>query len=344
VALFTVGESAVPGADIHWVHPKGRYERIFDPFYDVTAVPISHLLMAKRIIDRGGFDIVHDHNYLIGPAILADPDGAPILHTLHGPFIEPSPSGPASNMEAYSELARLPQTWFNGISEAQLRAAPPALAPKLIGVVHNALDLGAYPLRETSGRYFLTLARFSPEKGHATAARICRAAGERLIMAGAVGAISSPGELAAALDDPSSPHWRNRELRHFHDDVEPLLEPGVVEYIGPVHGSEKLALLRESRALLMPIDWEEPFGVAAVEAMACGVPVIAFARGALPELVEPGVTGFLARTESDVIASMARADEIDPKQCRAVTEERFSVETMTRGYLEAYAKVLEEAW
>jgi glycosyltransferase involved in cell wall biosynthesis len=346
VDVFTVGDSVVPRATLHWQFPVGQYQHIFDPLYDVAAIPIAHLLMARRIIgEHGGFDLVHDHNYLLGPAVLAHGNSTspPVLHTLHGPFYGPSANGPASNLEAYCEFAHDCRLWFNGVSRAQLRSAPALLIPKLLGVVHNSLDLLNYPFSREPEDFFLTLARFSPEKGHDVAARLCRQAGARLLMAGSIGNVSSSGELAAVLADPTSPHWLNRELRHFHADVRPHLEPGLVEYVGAAHGDDKIALLRRSRALLLPIDWEEPFGVAAVEAMACGTPVVAFARGALPELIEHGVNGFLAETEAEFLACMKLVDEIDPSRCRALAEERFSAVMMASKYVEIYEKVLQAA-
>ena len=346
VDVFSVGDSVIPDAKLHWKFPTGQYQHIFDPLYDIAAVPVAHLLKARRIVrEHGGFDLVHDHNYLLGPAVLGhlDRTGPPILHTLHGPFFGPSANGPASNLEAYCEFAHSGRLWFNGVSQAQLQFAPNSLIPKLVGVVHNSLNLHNYPFSRDPEDFFLTLARFSPEKGHDVAARLCRQMGAKLLMAGSIGNVASSGELAAALSDPVSPHWHNREFRHFHDDVCPHLDHGRVEYVGAVHGAGKIDLLRRSKALLLPINWEEPFGVVAVEAMACGTPVVGFARGALPELIEHGVNGFLAETEAEFLALMARVDEIDPRRCRALAEKRFSAALMASKYVAIYEKIIEEA-
>jgi glycosyltransferase involved in cell wall biosynthesis len=343
VEVVTVGSSTLDRAAAHSLYADRQYEEIFRPLYENVAIPLGHLLLARRVIaERGPFDVVHDHNYLLGPIILGSAAGGPpILHTLHGPFLPDVPGGPPSNLALYSLLAEEPGLWFNGISRAQMASAPESLLPRTVGVAHNGLDFDRVPLGTGRREAFLAMGRFSPEKGHAVSARVCAAAGLPLRLAGSVGPLHTREDVAAALADPESPHWRNRELRYFADEIRPLLcRDSGIEYLGALAAKEKYDVLGSSRALLLPIDWEEPFGLVAIEAMACGTPVIAYARGALPEIIEDGVTGFVVRDADGLLDACGRVPEIDPATCRRVARERFGAEAMADRYLDLYERVI----
>ncbi|MGH9483367.1 MAG: glycosyltransferase, partial [Terriglobales bacterium] len=118
--------------------------------------------------------------------------------------------------------------------------------------------------------------------------------------------------------------------------IRPQLDGGEIEYVGEVNLAEKGQLFAGARALLFPIEWEEPFGLVMIEAMACGAPVLAFARGAAPEVVADGVSGWLCR-DVDEMAARARQPGLPPLRCRLHVERRFSLERMVAGYLEVYA-------
>ena len=341
VEIFSVGDSNVPVRN-HWLFEHAEYDEIFRSLYDNVAIPVSHLLMAKRRIASDDFDIVHDHNYLLGPAVLTfDASGPPTLHTLHGPFFPPSADGPAPNIAVYELLADQPNLWFNGISAAQLVSMPSVLRRRSLGVVHHGIKIERQYLDGTPRDGFLTLARFVPEKGHDVAARVCAAGSHRLALAGSVGALDTAAAVEAALRDTRPRDaGEERELRYFAEEVAPHLVPGRVEYVGAVRGETKRRLLCGSKALLMPIDWEEPFGVAAIEALACGTPVVAFRRGALREIVDHGVTGFLVSNDDEFATALAEIDEIDPEACRRAASERFSATAMARHYIDLYRQVL----
>lgn len=343
VEVVTVGASSVP-ALAHWVHADDQYARIFDALYDNVAIPLSHLLLARQLIEvEGRFDVVHDHNYLLGPAVLGPSSRRPpLLHTVHGPFIPSGAEGPATNVAVYELLADDEQLAFNAISSAQLAAAPIALRPRMTGVVHNGIDVDP-PGADGPRRKVVTLARFSPEKGHDVAARVCALGGHELVMAGSVGPLDTPQAVAEALAEPGGPWRQHRELRHFDEDVRPQLVPGRIDFVGAMRDRAKLRLLASARALLMPISWEEPFGLAAVEALACGTPVIGFRRGALPEIVDDGVTGFLVDDEAALATALDRVGELDPADCRRAACERFSAAAMARGYVQLYERMLDGA-
>jgi glycosyltransferase involved in cell wall biosynthesis len=161
-----------------------------------------------------------------------------------------------------------------------------------------------------------------------------------LVLAGPVGGQPDRAALETALADRTSPVRGYPDVRWFLDHLAPHLDGDRVRWIGSVAGNEKADLLRRSRAVLFPIRWEEPGGTAVCEAMAAGTPVVAMARGCLPSLVEPKVTGYLAEDEADFTAALGRLAELDPEACAASARRRFSPEVMARGYERIYTELL----
>jgi glycosyltransferase involved in cell wall biosynthesis len=183
------------------------------------------------------------------------------------------------------------------------------------GVIPNPVDVDQYPFVADKDDFVVFMARFSHVKGADAAIRAAQRAGKRIILAGPV-------------------HDPDRE--YFARCVEPLLDHPDVERMDAVGGDEKAGLLAHACALLSPVDWEEPFGLAPVEAMACGTPVIAYPRGALRETVIDGETGYLVEDEDALAEVIAKLDAIDPARCREHVQENFSVETVSALYEEAF--------
>jgi glycosyltransferase involved in cell wall biosynthesis len=246
-------------------------------------------------------DVVIDHSGPLG-ALLTSNLPVPGLHVTHGP-LDGVPT------EIYAGIARQsPRLRLVAISHAQR-----ALAPRLpfAGVCHNGLALESAPFRARPEGYLAFLGRMSPEKGPADAIRIARRAGLPLL-------------IGAKCREPA-------EHAYFAEHVAPALGPDVV-WLGELNAAEKYELLGGARALLFPIAWPEPFGMVMIEAMACGTPVLATARGSVPEVVADGVTGFVRETPDELIDAVARIDEIDRHACRRHVAERFSADAMTAGY------------
>lgn len=233
--------------------------------------------------------------------------------------------------------------FFVGISKALSQRAPKNMYKQLLPCVHNAVDTDQFPFTDKKSDYFITLARFHPEKGQHIAVRACKDLGYKLKMAGGVGDIMQPHKLMLELANPLSKYRGLIDFRYFSDEIFPHLEHGVIEHLGEVNGQRKLDIVRRAKALLFPIQWEEPFGMAPIEALACGTPVIAMARGALPEIIEHGVNGFLAKNEKEFRQYMARIGEIDPAKCRESVERQFSAATMAKGYLDRYRTAIKRA-
>lgn len=349
VEVFATGATTTPCTALHHVYDNGQYRHIARPLHESLPCAAEQVVFSlQAVADDGGFDVVHDHNTFLGPLAMAFADAdrlPPMLHTLHAPFTTDRDvaAGVPDNRPLYRRLAQTGgRTWFAGISRAQLASAPQGFARRVAGVAYNALDVEQFPFSASHDGYCVTMARICPDKGQATAARVCRRLGMPLRMAGIVVDIDDPQVLAGHLADPDSPYRRHPEFSYFERELAPLLEPGLVEYVGSVGGTAKDRLLARARALLFPIDWDEPFGMAVVEALACGTPVVAMRRGAMPELIEHGVTGFLARDEDEFAEYVGRVDELDPARCRASVAERFTSEVVARRYLGMYEQVIAD--
>lgn len=268
-------------------------------------VEMAHVERAYR--DLAGVDIIHDHT-LSGPLWADIPRGGPpIVTTMHGELI---PELRPQYAQAGTRVSIV------AISHSQRRSAPEV---PVAAVIHHGIDLGASTLGRGDGGYVLFLGRMSPTKGAHRAIRVARAAGRPIL-------------LAAKM-------WEPGERQYFAEHVEPLLGADAT-YLGEVSGDEKIELLRGAEALLNPIRWSEPFGLVMIEALVCGTPVLSFAEGAAPEIVEHGRTGFLCLDEDDMAARLRQVDTLDRSACRASAEARFSVDRMVAEHVALYRRIL----
>jgi glycosyltransferase involved in cell wall biosynthesis len=335
VVLCTVEESTVAVDERRSAFPDGQFGRLAGPYAQVMGITHAHMAtVLEALRERPDIDLVHDHLEVVGPSVLGalDEAGPPVLQTLHWDL--------RKHPEFYRSFDGKGRVFFNGVSHAQLRTAPANLRAQSLGAVHLGVDLAAHRFQAGKGEDFLVLGRITPFKGQDVAARICKELGVPLVMAGPVAGVPGPAELAAALADPASPLHGFADVRHYLEAVRPFEDGERIRWVGNVAGADKDALVGRARAVLMPISWEEPGATAAIEALACGTPVIATRRGALPEIIEHGVNGFLADDESRFAQLMPRAGEIDPRACRRSVEERFSAGVMAEGYLRLYREVL----
>ncbi len=271
---------------------------------------VDHVARAFEQIDLAAheerFDVVHDHCGFTALA-MADRLDTPLVHTLHGQFT-------ASTAAFYARHGH--KGALVGISRAQLASAPSGVEP--VGATPNPIDVRAWPLRERKEDYLLWIGRMTAEKGPHRAIAAARAAGVPLVLAGVI----QPGQQA-----------------FFDREVAPHIDGERVRFLGEIGGSVKRAAFAGARALLMPIRWEEPFGMVMVEALACGTPVIAFAEGAARELVCDGRTGFLVEDELAMGAAVARLPRIAPRDCRAWVAEHCDVDVVAAAYERTYRSV-----
>jgi len=258
-------------------------------------------------------DLVSDHSGLLAAA-MADACPVPMVHTVHTPL-----DG------ARGELYRLAARVSRRLRLISVSAIQEGTAPDLpwVGTCPNALDLDAYPFYE--GRregYLFFLGRLSPEKGAADAVRVSRKMG-------------LPLKLAGKMHDRA-------ERAYFAREVQPYLGDGI-EYLGEVSHEEKVQLLQRARCTLFPLAWEEPFGLAILESLACGTPVVAVDRGAVREVIAHGESGIVVESVDDMAAAVEAAELIEPAACRDHVESRFSEQRMVRAYQDAFDRLLAGA-
>ncbi|RVX41591.1 glycosyltransferase involved in cell wall biosynthesis [Nonomuraea polychroma] len=275
-------------------------ERIGDPLPELL-----HAARARRLLAGLDADIVHDHS-LAGP-LTAACRAVPTVVTCHGP-------ADGELGACYRELGA--DISLVAISDAQRRNAP---GLDWVATVHNALDVDTYPFRPDKEEWVLWLGRFHPYKGAHLAIDAARAAGRNIILAGK---LTEPTEHAC-----------------FDTYIRPRLGPDAT-YIGEADAGRKRELLAAARCLLFPIHWEEPFGMVLIEAMACGTPVVALGRGAVPEVVADGRTGFVLHSAAQLPEAIQAIERIDPHACRKHVEQYFSAETMAAAYEQVYWRVL----
>jgi glycosyltransferase involved in cell wall biosynthesis len=258
------------------------------------------LVQAVAVYLRAGeFDVVHDHT-AHGPALAALlADGPPVVHTLHGPWTD----------AARAYYGRLQDhVHLVAISEAQ-RDDNPDVA--YAGVVPNGIDLSKYPLVEHKEDRLAFMGRCNPDKGPALAVDVARRAGLPLTM------VTKRAEPA--------------EQRYWDDVVAPRLT-GTEEIHEAMDHDAKVDLFGRARGLLMPVQWEEPFGLVMAEAMACGTPVVAQPCGAAREVVVDGETGFLRDGVEAMTEAVGQLGALSPRACRDHVAGRFSAEAMVTGY------------
>jgi glycosyltransferase involved in cell wall biosynthesis len=253
------------------------------------------------------FDLIHDHcGYT--PLAMARRIGLPLVHTVHGPFDRDTKPFYAVHGSKGSLVC---------ISRSQANMAPKGA--NVAAVVYNPIDVESWPWKQYKEDYLLWLGRFVPEKGPQRAITVAKESGRPLVLAGTV--------------------QRGYE-RFFATEIEPHIDGERIRFVGEVGGARKQHLFANAFAFLMPIAWPEPFGMVIVEALAAGTPVLAFAHGAAPEIVQHGVNGFLVEDEHEMAAMVEKAGGIDPAMCRK-SAERFSPDSVAAGYENVYRQALD---
>jgi len=351
VELFANGHRKMAGIKTHSLFKQEQFEHIYEPYFESYAVVRAHLEFAYNYIkEDGNFDIIHDHTPHIGPAFWSMASGIeglpPVLHTFHGPpFTAADSKDPGSvyNTQDIQQIRNFGSLYFSCISDAMAASAPANIKSRLVDSVHNGVILRDFPFVDKKKDYFITLARFAPYKGQHIAVEAAAKLKKRLRMAGTIADIGSNRKLLWELSNPLSRYRTDVQFKYYSDKILPyVLRYPRITYSGSLGGKQKMKFLSEAKALLFPITWEEPFGMSVIEALACGTPVIAMNRGAMPEIIEHGVNGFLANTPEEFAEYMQRIDEIDPVDCRASVEMHFSDVAMAQKYVACYEKILEK--
>ena len=255
-----------------------------------------------RDAELGAFDVIHFHvDSLHYP--LARRCATPSVTTLHGRQDLPGLAA------LYRQFADLPLV---SISDSQREPLPDA---NWLATIHHGLPLNLYRYHPQAENYFSFVGRISPEKRVDRAIEI------------AIGC-NVPLKIAAKVDA--------NDRAYFEQQIRPLLSHPLIEYLGEIGEEKKNDFIGRSRALLFPIDWPEPFGLVAIEALACGTPVVAYARGSVPEILRHGIDSFIVHDQEQAIAMARNIGQIARADCRASFEQRFSATTMAAKYVDAY--------
>jgi glycosyltransferase involved in cell wall biosynthesis len=265
----------------------------------------AHLCMLQEVRNRiDEFDVLHFH-----------------LDLLHFPFFEHVAERTLTTLHGRQDLADLPEVYRRwpqyplvSISNSQRR---PLLFANWLATVQHGIPPQLYEFSPAHRGYLAFIGRISPEKRPDRAIEIARR-------------VAMPLKIGAKVDAV--------DTQYFHEVIEPLLAGPYTEFVGEISDEEKSALLGGAAALLFPIDWPEPFGLAMIEAMACGTPVIGWNSGSVPEVVDHGETGFIVDSIDEAVAALQRIDTLDRQRVRATFERRFSAKTMAMNYLRLYAE------
>jgi glycosyltransferase involved in cell wall biosynthesis len=335
VVLATVAESDLPVDERLSVFDTGRFAELQRPYNQVCGVVQAHLHGILRALrGRDDIDLIHDHVEAAGLATFAalGAEAPPVLHTLHWDLHK--------HPELYGTFQGGDRVRVNGVSASQLARAPRALREHAIGHVHLGTPLAAGADRRApvdKAGHVLVLGRINPGKGQDLAARLAHEHGFDLVLAGPVGPYHRPAELAAADGDPMAA--QNPDVRFWREQVAQHVDGVRVRWVGTVSGRERDELIATARASLFPLRWAEPGGTAVVESLALGTPVVATARGCLPELITHGETGLLTSDEAQLGELVAAAGTIDEARCRAEAASRFTPAVMAQGYLQLYQRL-----
>ncbi|MGO9432262.1 glycosyltransferase family 4 protein [Rhodoblastus sp.] len=304
VTLFASGDS-VTDARLEPMWPRAL--RLDGAVRDPNAL---HMMMLEKIFRRADeFDLMHFHTDYYAFSLMSQ-QRTPFVTTMHGRLDLPE------HQPVFETFSSVPVI---SISKSQLRPLPGA---NWVATIPHGLPVNLLRPRPARPSYLAFLGRVSPEKRLDNAIRIARRCG-------------IPIKIAAKID--------RADFDYFSEVVRPLLDAPDVEFIGEIGDDRKAEFLSGATALLVPIDWPEPFGLVMIEAMACGVPVVAFNRGSVAEIIEDGVTGFVVEDETGAVEAVRKVEQLSRKIIRKKFEERFTSRRMAMDYISVYRKLVESA-
>lgn len=304
VTLFASKDS-ITTAKLQAVCPQG-YEENEDIKNNAKIWEQKHI--ANCFSSAQDFDIIHNHfNFL--PLFYSQFVKTPVLTTVHSGCVE------FDNKQVLDVFQQ-----FNGNSYyCSISLAARHTSLKYVGNVYHGIDLGKYEFSKSGGDYLLFIGRFHPSKGADQAIKIAKATHKKLIMAGIV-----------------------QDAEYFSDFVAPYIDNEQIIFRGPIDFKEKIQLFGGALAMLHPINFEEPFGLTVIESQACGTPVIAFDRGSMAEIILDGKTGFTVKDKGMAVRRLKDFAKIDRAKCRRWVEEKFSVQTMVKNYVEIYKDIIDK--
>lgn len=282
------------------VRKEGSREEVSRPKFSLFS--IKEMVDVVRNQDK--FDLIHLSVYSFHYALpLIDLIKIPVVITVHGTAFSDREIGEVFNLYKsphYVFISRFFTKKWSG--------------PKNFETIYNGIDVAKFELSLSPQNYFFWMGRLSPEKGVEDAITFAEKTGNSLVLAGPI-----------------------RDRDYFNQKIKPKIG-GKIKYVGELDFKNKIGYYKNAKAFLMPAKWEEPFGLVVIEAMACGTPVIAYNRGALPEIIDNGKTGFIVKNDSipAMVEAAGKLDSIDRQNCRHFVENNFSLKQMTEKYLTLY--------
>jgi glycosyltransferase involved in cell wall biosynthesis len=321
VTIFATKNSKSPG-NLEYVFDKSFLDMKIEWIGAQPALIHYH----QALQNAADYDIIHAHL-----SSQTDPVFMPLLSDLHK-------KGIATIMTIHGHWPYDRFTWMDAyykkfyakdIATLSISKTMQKLLPKEFvdyGFIHNSVDPDTYTFREKHKNYVTWLGKILPDKGTHEAILAAKEAGEKIVFAGVV-----------EDNDRTSP-----SVEYFETKVKPLIDNDQVVYLGPADVKMKNELLGSAKAFLNPLHWEEPFGMVMAESMVCGTPVIAYKRGAAPELIKHGKTGYLVKTRKEMVNALKRVNEINRKETRAHMEKYFSPIAAAEKHLKAYQRRIEE--
>lgn len=307
VVLFSVGTSQTVG-EKRYLFSDGIPNS--HEFYE-----LNHLTYCFK--ESSDVDLIHLHCDLGIP--LTHFTDKPVVHTFHNP---------ATN-ELIDMIRYFPEIQYVCISENQRNRFQQQCEDLKMSCIHHGIDLSQYPFQETKKDYLCYLGRIAPEKGVRQAIEVSRSSG-------------IPLKIAGPNIDVDCYRHPFRDDDYFQRIIEPMIDGTFVEYLGEIGFEEKVELLKGSLGLLFPVEWEEPFGLVMIEAMACGTPILALRKGSVPEIICHGVTGYIANDIKEFEEYIPRLKDISPTACRDWVSHHFSLERMVHDYIKLYSQILGE--
>ncbi|KKU52428.1 MAG: Glycosyltransferase [Parcubacteria group bacterium GW2011_GWA2_47_10] len=305
VVLFGTGADKT-SAKLYPIFPKGLWSLPQES--EKTSYYTYAMSKIARAARKYQLDVLHDHLGPLALSLYGMADRIPIVHTLHVP---------TNNDRA--AIYKLLGARLVSISNNQRKPYPRL---DYIATVYNGVDTDIYAFHALSKEYMLFVGEMSTvkrNKGILEAIAVAEKTEKHLIVAGKVPSPNQKEDYAA-----------------FRERVAPALKKKCVTYVGEVNEKQLVPLYQNAKAVLFPIQWEEPFGLVMIEAMACGTPVIAFQRGSVPEVIVDGKTGYIVSTVNEMARAVSRIDQIDRGMVRKYTEDNFSKERMVDEYEKLY--------
>lgn len=269
----------------------------------------DQLLIANmfRAAEKGEFDLLHIHPVIPALPLSISNPSVPVVYTLHDPV----------RKWRYNLMQKFtsPNQWYVSISDAQRVPAPDL---NYIRTVYNGVNVEDIPFSDKKGSHLLFVGRIIPNKGVVEAIETAHRLNEKLIIIGP--------------NDTDPEYWEKQ--------VKPMMSDNIV-HLGFVDRKDLYQYYQDAKALLFPIQWEEPFGLVMIEAMSTGTPVVAFGRGSVPEVIKDGVTGYIVHSLDEMVDAVTNIDSIDRAECRKQVENNFSLQHMVDGYEHVYQSIVD---